>query len=130
MEIKANGVTYSVAYQRGDYKYDEDNCPKNPGDSVGGYLTRNQSCMFATGGRSTLFGYPNRMWKDNLLTYDTATQELIYTVDGIETMRISAPELATATTLTLSFRSGDMSNPNKLEPNGQQIVLDVVMVRE
>ena len=130
VEIKANGVTYSVAYQRGDYKYDEDNCPKNPGDSVGGYLTRNQSCMFATGGRSTLFGYPNRMWKDNLLTYDTATQELIYTVDGIETMRISAPELATATTLTLSFRSGDMSNPNKLEPNGQQIVLDVVMVRE
>ncbi len=130
VEIKANGVTYSVAYQRGDYKYDEENCPQNPGDSVGGYLTRNQSCILSTGGRSILFGYPNRMWQDNLLSYDTTTQELVYTVDGAETMRISAPELAIANTLTLSFRSGDMANPNKLEPNGQQIVLDEVMVWE
>jgi len=70
------------------------------------------------------------MWKDNLLSYDPTSQELVYAVDGIETKRIPAPELATAATITLSFRSGDMSNSNKLEPNGQQIVLDLVEVRE
>jgi hypothetical protein len=127
VEIKANGVTYSVAYQRGDYKYDEDNCPKNPGDSVGGYLTRNQSCMFATGARSILFGYPNRIWKDNLLTYDPSTQELIHTVDGIEVARISAPNLADTTSITLRFHAG-MEHPQS--PNGQQFILDQVGVRE
>ncbi|OGZ44639.1 MAG: hypothetical protein A2756_04390 [Candidatus Ryanbacteria bacterium RIFCSPHIGHO2_01_FULL_48_27] len=125
VEIVPNtGSTYAVAYQRGDYKPD-DRCPVNPGDAVIGYVTKDRSC--APANRTDKFGYPNRIWKENLLTYDPSTQELIYTVDGIAVARMSAPNLADTTSITLRFHSG-MEHPQS--PNGQQFILDQVTVRE